>query len=98
MCPVIMDKDSTIILAILYCRRRVLLGCTLLLKDTDWVTRDSQQQIGHCNVLGKVAVKYFFNVLSMNLSKRKESTNGSIWTHHLRILQVYIQSEQSVDS
>ena len=36
---------------------------------------DFQQLIGRYNALEKVAVKYFFSVLSMNPKKRKEYTD-----------------------
>ena len=74
---VIMDRDTKT----LFCHNEdvpfvnVVRGIPIL--DIDWATQDSQRQIGHYNVLGKVAVKYFFSVLSMNPKTRKGSADGS---------------------
>ena len=74
---VIMDRDTKT----LFCHNEdvpfvnVVRGIPIL--DIDWATQDSQRQIGHYNVLGKVVVKYFFSVPSMNPKKRNGSADDS---------------------
>ena len=81
MYQVIMDRD----IKTLFCHSEdipfvnVVRGIPIL--DIDWATQDSQRQIGHYNVLEKVAVKYFFSVLSVNPKTRKGSADDSTMHH-----------------